>query len=151
VRLVNRARLRRIVIALVLCLALAGSATAAKAPPFKLGRYTGTTAQGDPGSGRKFVITFTIEKRRISNVRATTRDRCSDGSFFEVDQAGFTSARLDSKGRFTLRAGPRQQPAVMKGRVRGSKASGTITDRSNDAVSSGVCEASTRWTAKLSR
>jgi hypothetical protein len=143
VRLVNPPRRFRILVAFALCLALAGSATAAK-PPYKPGRYTGKTAQ-------KFAVTFTIGKRRISNVRTETRDGCSDGTFFQVPQPGFTSARLDSKGRFTLRAGPRQQPAVMKGRVKGSKASGTITDKSNDAVSSGVCKANTRWTAKLSR
>jgi hypothetical protein len=130
--------------ALVICLALVAAAVtqgAAKHGP-KSGTYIGKTAQS-------FSIRFKIAKRTISAVDTTTKDRCSDGSSLEVRQNAFGAGRLDRKGRFTLRAGPRQQPAVIKGRVKGSKASGTITDRPNDP--SGHCSASTTWRAKLAK
>jgi hypothetical protein len=144
----NRTRALHLLIAAVLCLATAGSALAAKAP-YKSGRYKGTTGQLNPSRGKNFSITFTIAKGKISNVRTTTRDKCPDGTYLRVSQGVFPTGRIDSKGRFTLRAGPKQQPAVMKGRVSGSKASGTITDRNNDSAGSGICKASTTWTAKL--
>ena len=149
----NRSRASRILIAAVLCLALAGTAIAATAP-YKSGSYKGKTAQTDTRTGKKFGVTFKIAKGKISKVFTYTRDKCPDGSFLRVKQNAFTSAELDSKGRFTLRAGTAAQPAVMKGKVSGSKASGTITDRTNDpgtetTPSSGVCKANTTWTAKL--
>jgi hypothetical protein len=144
----NRFRLLRILAASVLCLAIAGTAIAATAP-YKSGKYKGTTGQVIPAEGKNFPLTFTIAKGKISKVHTTTRDKCPDGTFLRVDQGVFPTARLDSKGRFTLRAGPKQQPAVMKGRVSGSKASGTITDRNIDPGGSGICKASTTWTAKL--
>jgi hypothetical protein len=64
-----------------------------------------------------------------------------------VKQNAFTSAPIDSKGRFTLRAGSASQPAVMKGKVSGTTASGTITDKTLDTAGSGICKASTTWTA----
>jgi hypothetical protein len=140
--------LPRALIAAILCLGVAGSAVAATAP-YKTGNYRGRTGQLNPSKGKNFSITFTITKGKISKVRTTTRDKCPDGTYLRVDQGVFPTGRLDSKGRFTLRAGPKEQPAVMKGRVQGSKASGTITDRNNDTAGSGVCKASTTWTAKL--
>jgi hypothetical protein len=139
--------LPRTLVAAILCFGVAGSALAATAP-YKSGKYKGTTGQLNPSKGRNFSITFTIAKGKISNVRTTTRDKCPDGTYLRVAQNVFPAGRLDSKGRFTLRAGPKQQPAVMKGKVSGSKASGTITDRNNDTEGSGICKASTTWTAK---
>jgi hypothetical protein len=138
----------RFLIAVILCFGVAGAAAAATAP-FKQGKYKGTTGQLNPSKGRNFPLTFTIANGKISKVRTTTRDKCPDGTYLRVDQGVFPTVRLDSKGRFTLRAGPKEQPAVMKGRVSGSTASGTITDRNNDTAGSGVCKASTTWTAKL--
>jgi hypothetical protein len=140
---VRRVRAIRILLAVLVCLALAAAAGegAAKHGP-KSGTYTGKTAQN-------FSIRFKIAKRRISAVDTTTSDRCADDSSFKVRQNAFKSGRLDRKGRFTLRAGPRQQQAVIKGRVKGSKASGTLTDRANDP--SGHCTASTTWRAKLAK
>jgi hypothetical protein len=139
---------RLLAIAVVLCLALAGSAIAANVP-YKSGKYKGTTAQTNPKTGKKNPVKFTIAKGKISGVFTYTRDRCPDGSHLHVAQGVFAPAKLDSKGRFTLRAGPKEQPAVMKGKVNGSKATGTITDRYNDPAGSGVCKANTTWTAKL--
>jgi hypothetical protein len=144
----NRTRALRLVLATVVCLALAGTAIAATAP-YKSGSYKGTTAQVNPSTGKKFPLKFTIAKGTISGVDTKTRDKCPDGSFLRVHQNAFKSAKLDSKGRFTLRAGTTSQPAVMKGKVTGSKASGTITDRTNDPEGTGPCKASTTWTAKL--
>jgi hypothetical protein len=148
----NRTRALRLVLAAVLCLALAGTAIAATAP-FKSGAYKGRTGQVNPKTGKKYAVRFTISKGKISNVHTFTRDRCPDGSHLVVTQDAFKPAKLDSKGRFTLRAGTTEQPAVMKGRVTGSKASGTITDRTNDTAEppSGVCKASTKWSATLAK
>src|SRR3954463_5651506 len=140
----------RILIAALLCLAFAGSALAADAP-YKSGKYKGKTGQTNPQTGKKYTLTFTIAKGKISNVRTFTRDRCPDDTHLRVEQNAFKTTKLDSKGRFTLRAGTPEQPAVMKGKVSGSKASGTITDRTNDTAKppSGVCKASTKWSATL--
>ena len=138
----------RILIAAVLCLAVAGSAIAATAP-YKSGDYKGKTGQRNPSAGKKFSLTFTIAKGKISKVRTITRDKCPDGTFLRVTQNAFKPAKLDAKGRFTLVAGTTQQPAVMKGKVSGSTASGTITDRTNDPNNSGPCKASTTWSATL--
>ena len=146
----NRTRPLRFLIATVLCLALAGTAIAATAGP-KSGPYRGTTGQTNPTTGKKFPLAFDIAKGKISGVDTRTRDKCPDGTFLRVHQNAFKTAKLDSKGRFTLRAGTASQPAVMKGKVTGSKASGTITDRTNDPAGSGPCKASTTWTAKLAK
>src|SRR3954468_22557548 len=140
----------RILIAAVVCLAVAGTAIAATAP-YKSGKYKGRTGQVNPKTGKKYPVRFTIANGKISQVRTFTRDRCPDGSHLVVTQNAFKPAKLDSKGRFTLLAGTAQQPAVMKGKVTGSKASGTITDKTNDPATppSGVCKASTTWSAKL--
>ena len=138
----------RLFLAVVLCLTLAATAVAATAPP-KAGKYKGKTAQTDTRTGKKFAITFKVAGGKISKVDTYTRDKCPDGTFLRVHQNAFTSATINSKGRFTLRAGTTEQPAVMKGKVAGSKASGTITDRTNDPEGSGPCKASTKWTAKL--
>jgi hypothetical protein len=145
-------RTLRVPIAAILGFALAGSAMAATAPPpYKSGNYRGKTAQVNPTSGKKYTFKFTVAGGKVSNVFTYTRDKCPDGTFLRVKQDAFKTAKLDAKGRFTLRAGTTQQPAVLKGKVVGSKASGTITDRTNDSAtpSSGVCKASTTWTAKL--
>src|SRR4051794_27106243 len=146
----NRSRPLRILIAAVLCLAVAGTAIAATAP-YKSGKYKGRTGQVNPKTGKKYPVTFTIAKGKISNVRTFTRDRCPDGTHLIVTQNAFKTAKLDSKGRFTLLAGTQEQPAVMKGKVSGSKASGTISDRTNDPADppSGVCKTSTKWSATL--
>jgi hypothetical protein len=141
-------RLPRILLAVLICLAVAGTAVAATAP-YKSGKYKGKTAQTDSRTGKKTVLTFTVANGQISKVNTYTRDKCPDGSFLRVHQNAFTAAALSSKGRFTLRAGTTTQPAVMKGKVSGSKASGTITDRTTDPAGSGPCKASTTWTAKL--
>jgi len=148
----NRSRLLRILFAAVLCLAIAGTAAAATAP-YKSGTYKGRTGQRNPDTGKGFSVSFVIAKGKISSVLTKTRDKCPDGTFLRVKQNAFKTTKLDSKGRFTLRAGTATQPAVMKGKVSGSKASGTITDRTNDPApeSSGVCKASTTWTAKLAK
>jgi hypothetical protein len=139
----TRPHKRHVLLAIALCLALAGTALAAH----KSSSYSGTTGQADPSTGHNFPITFKISGGKISTVDTRTRDRCPDGTFLRVHQNAFKSATLDSKGRFTLRAGTSQQPAVMKGKVKGSKASGTITDKTLDTAGSGLCKASTTWTA----
>src|SRR3954447_9035194 len=106
-------RLPRALIAAILCFGVAGSAALAATVPYKSGKYKGKTGQLNPSKGRNFSITFTIAKGRISNVRTTTRDKCPDGTYLRVDQGVFPTACLDSKGRFTLRAGPKEQQAVM--------------------------------------
>jgi hypothetical protein len=144
----NPSRLSRVLLAALLCLAVAGTAIAATAP-YKSGKYKGKTSQTDSRTAKKFAITFKIANGKISKVDTYTRDKCPDGSFLRVHQNAFSSATLSSKGRFTLRAGTAEQPAVMKGKVSGSKASGTITDRTNDPAGTGPCKGSATWTAKL--
>jgi hypothetical protein len=152
VRRMNPSRPLRILLAALLCLAVAGTAVAATSAP-KPGKYTGRTGQTNPKTGKKYPLSFTIANGKISKVHTFTRDKCPDGTFLRVTQDAFKSAPLDSKGRFKLVAGTAQQPAVMKGKVSGSTASGTITDRTNDSAtpSSGICKASTTWTAKLAK
>lgn len=145
----NPSRPLRIPLAVVLCLAVAGTAVAATSAP-KPGKYAGRTAQTNPKTGKKYPLRFKIAGGKVTTVHTWTRDKCPDGTFVRVEQNAFGSATLDSKGRFTLVAGTTQQPAVMKGTVSGSKASGTITDRTNDPAtpSSGLCKGRTTWTAK---
>lgn len=141
-----RRRWRYVLLAATLCLAIAGTALAAS---YKSGSYKGTTGQTNPKTHKKYGMSFKIANGQISNVSTRTRDKCPDGTFLVVNQNAFTKAALNSKGRFTLRAGSAQQPAVMKGKVTGSTASGTITDKTDDvAGGSGICKASTTWTAK---
>ena len=130
----------------VLCLAIAATAVGARRVPSFV--YRGTTAQVNPDNGKKFAITFTLKGRTVSNVKTLTRDVCPDGSHLRVTQNAFKSVKLDRKGRFVLRAGPRTQPAVLKGRIIGKKASGTLSDRSQDPAGSGLCKANTTWSAK---
>src|SRR3954447_9800201 len=108
----NRSRPLRILIAAVLCLAVAGTAVAATAP-YKSGKFKGKTAQVNPKTGKKYPVTFTIAKGQISQVKAFTRDRCPDDAHLVVTQTAFKTSKLGSKGHFTLLAGPAQQPAVM--------------------------------------
>jgi hypothetical protein len=135
-----------VLLAASLCLAVTGTALAAT---YKSGSYAGTTAQLNPSTGKNFPITFKIAGGKISSVDTRTRDKCPDGSYLRVHQNAFKSAALDSKGRFVLRAGTAQQPAVMKGKVTGSTASGKISDKTLDTAGSGLCKASTTWTATL--
>jgi hypothetical protein len=133
-----------VVIAASICLVLAATALAAS---YKSGSYKGKTGQTDATTKKKFPITFKIANGTISKVFTRTLDKCPDGSSLRVKQNAFTSAPIDSKGRFTLRAGSASQPAVMKGKVSGTTASGTITDKTLDTAGSGICKASTTWTA----
>ena len=142
-----RFRWTRALLVVALCLGLTGTALAS----FKSGKYKGTTAQTDVRTGKKFPVTFKVSGGKISNVDTTTRDSCPDGSGLRVHQNAFKSATISSKGKFTLTAGTSDQPAVMKGKVKGSKASGTITDTTNDPSGSGPCHGSTTWTAKLKK
>jgi hypothetical protein len=138
------------VLAVSICLAVAATALAA-AVTYKAGSYKGTTAQKDPSTKKPIAITFRISNGTVSKVLTKTIDKCPDGSTLRVNQNAFTSATISSKGRFTLRAGNAQQPAVMKGTVSGSTASGTITDKTKDTASSSICKGSTTWTAKLKK
>jgi hypothetical protein len=148
----NPPRLLRVLLAVALCLAVAGTAAAATSAPGPR-KYTGRTGQTNPKTGKKYPLRFQIANGKVSRVHTFTRDKCPDGTFLRVEQNAFKSATLDSKGRFTLVAGTTQQPAVMKGTVSGSKASGTIRDRTNDPAtpSSGICKGRTTWTAKLAK
>jgi hypothetical protein len=144
----TRRRWQYFLLAATICLAIAGTALAATS--YKSGSYKGTTGQTNPKTHKKYGMSFKIANGKISNVSTKTRDKCPNGKYLVVRQNAFTSASLDSKGRFTLRAGSAQQPAVMKGKVTGSTASGTITDKSDDTFGgSGICKASTTWTAKI--
>src|SRR4051812_45867195 len=100
----NRSRSLRILLAVVLCLAVAGTAIAATAP-YKSGKYKGKTGQVNPPTGKKYGLSFKIANGKISKVFTYTRDKCPDGTFLRVKQDAFKSATLDAKGRFTLRAG----------------------------------------------
>jgi hypothetical protein len=133
-----------VVIAASICLAVAATALAAS---YKPGSYKGKTGQTDSVTKKKYPITFKIKNGTISNVSTKTRDKCPDGSILVVRQQVFPSAPINSKGRFTLRTGGASQPAVMKGTVTGTTASGTITDKTQDTAGSGLCKASTTWTA----
>jgi hypothetical protein len=138
-----------VVLAALICLAAAASALAAVT--YKAGPYKGTTAQKDPSTKKPIAITFKISNGVVSKVLTKTIDKCPDGSTLRVNQNAFTSATINSKGRFTLRAGSASQPAVLKGKVSGSSASGSISDKTQDSAGSGLCTASTTWTAKLKK
>jgi hypothetical protein len=133
-------------LAVAICLATAGTALAAK-HKVVVRSYKGTTGQINPSTHKHFTLSFTLTNTMVSSIRTTVRDTCPDGTSLRVNENAFKSVKLDSKGRFTLRAGPPQQPAVIKGKVTGSTASGTITDKSNDTAGSGLCKGSTTWTA----
>jgi hypothetical protein len=133
----------RLLLVAVICLAIGGTALAAS----KSHSYAGTTAQTDPKTGKSYPTTFKIAHGKIKGVDTHTLDTCPDGSLLHVHQNAFKPAALDSKGRFTLRAGTPQQPAVMKGKVKGKQASGTLSDKTADTAGSGTCTAKTTWTA----
>jgi hypothetical protein len=133
----------------VLSICLIAATAAYAATTYKTGPYKGTTGQKNPDTNKKFAMKFKISKGKISNVDTITRDRCPDGSHLRIHQNAFKSATIDSNGKFTLKAGTSTQPAVMKGKVSGSSASGTIKDTTYDPTISDYCKASTSWTAKL--
>jgi|1186.fasta_scaffold73659_2 hypothetical protein len=147
----------KILMAALLCFAVAGTAVAAtsgkKPAKPKAGKYKGTTRQVKPENGKHFGIKFKITKnkstgvRTIKNVLTTTRDKCPSGAFLRVTQNAFKSDDLNSKGRFKLTAGDSQQPAVLKGRVIGGKASGKLSDTSFSQDVGEFCHASTKWKA----
>jgi hypothetical protein len=141
----TRRRWHYVLIAATISLAIAGTALAATA--YKSGSYKGSTGQTNPKYHKKYVMRFKIANGKISDVSTRTHDKCPGGSYLDVRQDAFTSAKLDSNGRFTLRAGTSQQPAVMKGKVTGSTASGTLTDKTFDSAG-GLCKASTTWSAR---
>jgi hypothetical protein len=135
----------------VLSICLIAATVAYAATTYKTGPYKGTTGQTNPDNNKKFAMTFKISSGKISNVDTITRDLCPDGSHLRIHQNAFKSATIDSKGKFKLKAGTKTQPAVMKGKVSGSSASGTITDKTYDPSISDYCTASTTWTAKLKK
>jgi hypothetical protein len=118
---------------------------------YQSGSYSGTTAQINPTTSKRFTIKFNISGGTIKNVVTITRDRCPDGSHVRVNQNAFKTATIDKKGNFVLRAGTRLQPSVLKGQVSGSSASGTLSDKTLDPAGSGLCRASTTWTASKPR
>jgi hypothetical protein len=141
----TRRRWRYVLLTATVCLTVAATALAATA--YRSGDYKGRTAQTNPDNGRKYRISFKIANGRISNVATKTRDNCPNKKHLVVNQNAFTSAKLGPKGGFTLRAGTKQQPAVLKGKVTGSNASGTLTDKTYNSAT-GMCKVSTTWTAK---
>jgi hypothetical protein len=102
---------------------------------------------------RFFKISFVIWRDgSIHSVRTTTLDRCQNGSQLQVTQQAFSFDTVLAKSkrgpfRFTLHAGPRDQPATLRGVIRGTTVTGTLTDRSPDPSGVGICQASTRWSA----
>jgi chitodextrinase len=118
----------------------------APAASYQSGLYKGTTTQRSPINRRRVPLKFRISYGQIHYVRTTTVDRCPNHTSWQILQNAFGSASLGADGGFTLRAGSASEPAVMRGRARGSSAAGTITDRTRLAHV-GVCKANTRWTA----
>jgi hypothetical protein len=144
----NRIRPLHILLAAALCLVLAGTALAATRKVV-IRTFTGTTGQLNPSTNKNFKMKFKVSKGKVYAVDTTVRDLCPDGTYLRVHENAFKSATISKTGTFTLRAGTRTQPAVMKGKITGKNATGTISDKTNDTAGSGLCKASTTWTARV--
>jgi hypothetical protein len=115
-------------------------------------RYRGTNNQVDPKTKRNVKITFVVKDGVVIRVRTLTIDRCRHGGPLRVIQRKFwPSGLFRKKGhkhfQFTVHAGPKKQPATLRGTRRGRAFTGKLTDISPDPSGHGVCRASARWRA----
>jgi PKD domain-containing protein len=111
-------------------------------------RYSGTTWQTNPSTHRRFPLRFRIAGNKIVGVDTWTRDACPGGGHLLIHQNFFSPKVLGRDGRFTLRAGPSDQPVILRGIVTRTRASGTITDKTRRTSTRRVCRAHTRWAAR---
>jgi hypothetical protein len=142
----NRIRPLHFLLAAALCLLVAGTALAAKRKPI-VRTFTGTTGQLNPSTNKNFKMKFKVSAGKVIFVDTTVRDLCPDGTYLRVHENAFKTATITKTGKFRLVAGTKTQPAIMRGKITGKTASGTISDKTNDTAGSGLCKASTTWTA----
>lgn len=107
-------------VAALVALAALVPASAAQAR-YRSGYYSGRTSQG-------LAITFTASGGRVHGLFARIVDRCRPSGSVRF-RLFPRAARIDRRGRWYRRAAAiPSQPTIYRGRLRGSRASGTIDD-----------------------
>lgn len=101
---------------LLLAAAAAYGATAAR-------HYQGKTSQHEP-------ISFTISAGGLRNLSFWIDARCRSGHLYRIHDSNFPAIKI-TRGRFdqTFAASKPKAMAEVKGRVRATSVSGTLTDR----------------------
>jgi Concanavalin A-like lectin/glucanases superfamily len=119
-----------------------GRIEAPRSPAFKSGVYTGTTSQGLP-------IFVGVGRRSIQSVFFRWRVRCADGKV----HTNVISLRGDRvrRGRFSFGADLDSGGSVhVSGRIRGVKASGTVSRTGASAFGTECAAQKIRWHARRS-
>lgn len=119
-----------------------GRITAPKPPAFRTGVYTGTTSQGLP-------ILFFVGKTRIQSVFFRWRARCADGKV-HTNAITFRGESV-RRGRFSFRRALEAGGSIrMTGRIKGARASGTLSRAGASAFGTKCPAKSIGWNARAS-
>jgi hypothetical protein len=127
--------MRRVVLAVAVLAVCAVGAQAAFSP-FTPGRYAGTSAQN-------FRVSFQAAGGNVTRFTYTARLPCSGGTALRSTNTLKTSQRISGAGRFSASRGSGSSSFRMSGRVSGTRATGTLSERD------GTCNSGTiRWSAR---
>jgi hypothetical protein len=141
--------LRRVAV-VVLCAAAIAGAAAADAATLVSGRQEGLTSQS------QFMrFTITADRRYVVQLAiGAVVMNCPDGSQNGVPIEKTSRARrfkIDSKGRFTVKPAkkPRKADYVLRGRIQGRRATGSVRMVDRDSGGAVTCDSGTlSWSTK---
>jgi hypothetical protein len=118
-------------VATALVLAAGGSVAAGALS----GAYSGKTSQRQR-------VSFSVSGGAVRNFAITTLDRCRNGHRIAVHASRFTPMAITHgrfHGTFTPIGGQPGEASTIRGKVKGRKATGSITDTAYDAAHGGLC------------
>jgi hypothetical protein len=132
----------RSVLVVVFVLALAAVSVAAGTTK----TFSGKTSQGKP-------ISFKVSNGGIANKSLDFKidDKCPDGHTLTVHANGFPAVPVSRSGAFGgtfYGANDRTQPTVLKGTIKGNKATGSIKDTSKSKRTGKLCHGSATFSIK---
>lgn len=118
-----------------------GRIVAPRPPAFRAGLYTGTTSQGLP-------IFISVGRKSIQSVFFRWRIRCADGKV-HTNTMSFRGEPI-SRGRFSISRALETGGSVrMTGRIRGSRASGTLSRKGASAFGTKCSASQIGWRARF--
>ncbi|HWM54326.1 MAG TPA: hypothetical protein VNO20_02925 [Solirubrobacterales bacterium] len=119
----------------------AGRIEAPQPPPFGRGLYTGTTSQNLP-------IFIAVDRTSIRSVFLRWRARCADGKL-HTNTTSFRGERI-RRGRFSFRRTLETGGTVrMSGRIKGARASGTLSRIGGSAFGTKCAAKDIGWRVRL--
>lgn len=135
--------------ALVALLVPAGAALARHAP-YAAGRYKGTTAQLSPDTQAPLKISFTVKGKTIVKVKFVILEQCDNGAQLMVTELFNGPVKIKKNRKFaylvTYTNGSR---ALLKGRLSGRKASGTVSaDSDHNQAGANCAHGAVKFTAR---